>query len=302
VLRGLTVVDGRLVGVGSSQSGATVRASAHWFASDGAASWSDWQQPGGNSYMLAALPDASGFWSIGYWMVGPDQLQPLLLHYAGDGSGFALDWSSADVGVLADIEGQLFDADVAPSGDLVIVGSFQTGTSHDAGVLLVSAGGDLVDGPVLVGEGYEDGFVEVDVADDGSVVAVGNIGTGPTAWDMLIARFTVEGSIQPGPTTTWGDAAFTHANGFARDGDALFVALGTSDDPNLSAASFETSILRWDGDATEPTWTVPFADDSPNRDYGSDVELAADGTIVACGVMTPAGTENGPAWVRKIVR
>jgi hypothetical protein len=227
---------------------------------------------------------------------------PLLIGYRLDGPGnWVFDWASSDTGQLDGFVGQLFDVATLPDGSIVAVGSIIAGDeTSDAGVMLFAPGGDYVDGPAIVGEGHDDDFTGVGVGEDGSVIAVGRLGSDGGGARLLIARFTVGNSIESDWTRTWGETVFSNANGVARDGDALFIAAGTAEDP--SSGELDTAILRWDGDADAPTWVVPYAEDSPGLDFAGDVALGPESTIVACGAFTPPGADTTDAWIRKLHR
>lgn len=254
--------------------------------------------------LLGMIADDDGaIWTVGSAAFGRSEpAQPLVLHYLPAAEGWSVDFSSVETGALGSLEGALFAIDHAPNGDLVAVGHLRDGGPPDAAILRFSAGGELLDTPATFGGPDADDFTGVSVDAEGHGIAVGRRGIGPTGSEILLVRFELGDVIAATAEQTWGDAPFTVANGFARDGDTIFIAAGTSADPSLSAASFDSAILRWDADASEPAWVVALEDDSPGRDFASDVALAPDGTLVACGVLTPAGSENGDAWIRKLAR
>jgi hypothetical protein len=247
--------------------------------------------------------DEGAIWAVGSASFGRSApAEPLVLHYVPAAGGWSVDFSSVESGALGSFEGALFGIDHAPNGELVAVGHLRDGGPSDAAILRFSAGGELLDTPVTFGGPDADDFIGVAVDAEGRGVAVGRRGNGPTGSEILIVRFELGDVLAATSEHTWGDAPFTVANGFARDGDTIFIAAGTSADPSLTAASFDSAILRWDADESEPTWVVPLEADSPGRDFASDVALAPDGTLVACGVLTPVDGENGDAWIRKLAR
>lgn len=251
------------------------------------------------NYLLGLLlDDAGGFHAVGYTGDFPEST-PLLLHYTmGAGNSWNLDTSSDDTALFADYQGQLFGVDVAPNGNLVLVGSRSVGDFSDAMVLLTTPDGQVVDESFTGGD-LHDGFVDVDVDAAGNGIAVGRVGTEGDNGDLLMLHFTVGDALEPGWEHAWGDAISTNPNGFARDGDTVFVAAGMLDDPDDPYA-YDSLVLRWDGDAAEPTWAVPFEASMPGGDYAMDVALFDDETIVACGVVT--GKDDQDAWVRRLAR
>ena len=306
VVRGLaTVGDGVVAGVGSVEGMPT--SGAGWLDvrdSMGAQIAAHRYTNATNSFLIGAAVTGGHLWAAGFASDTGDPAQgyPLLLSYQPQGeNAWALDFDSLLTGQLSMFEGALFDVAFTPTGDLIAVG-YVLNDGQDAVIMQFTAGGDYVDTPVTIGGEYDDGFVGVEIDSDGSGVAVGRDEKGQAISDVLIVPFQFGDSLVAGAARTWSDTPFASANEFARDGDALFIAVGTSHDPELLGPGFDSEIVRFDGDAAEPTWVVPFAADSPGRDYAADVALAPDDTIVVCGVFTPEGTGNGDGWVRRLKR
>lgn len=256
---------------------------------------------GADDYLVSVLRREGSLFGVGFMqLVGASEPTPLLLRHAID--GLALEHSSVELGTFADVEGQLFGIAAAPNGNLVVVGTVRgPDGSYDASVQLVTPEGAMVGAPSTFGGPIDDDFFVVDVDETGSGIAVGR-STSDEGSEVLMLHFTVDGdTVSEVWQYSWTEAPFTYANGFARDGDTVFIATGTTTDPAVGAA-YDAMILRWDGRAGEPTWTVPFAEDWPYRDYASDVELAPDGTLVACGVVSTDEADQGDAWVRKLAR
>ena len=306
VTRGIAALgDGRVAGVGTVNE--TMLGSSTWLdVRDGSGGTiaSHSFMPTTVNWLLGAALSNDRLWMTGFASHTSDPQQPfplLLSYHTVGGSAWTLDYNSVDTGELESFEGATFELAFTGLGDIIAVG-YVIGNGQDAAILHFTSDGQLLESLLDIGGDFDDGFTAVAMDPDGSAVAVGRDGTSPTTADVLIYRFSVGDSVVPGEATTWGDGPFTSVNGFARDGDTLFLAAGTSTDPALSGPSFDTAILRWDGDATEPTWVQTYAPDSPGRDYGSDVALAPDDTIVVCGVMTPEGSTEGDAWVRRIAR
>ncbi len=253
------------------------------------------------NYLLGlVLDDAGGFHAVGYSGALPEST-PLLLHYTpGAGNGWNYESSSEDTAAFSDYPGQFFGVDIAPNGNLVLVGSRALGDFSDAMVLLATPDGQVLDEYVTGGDQH-DGFVDVDVDAEGNGIAVGRIGTSGDNGDMLMLHFTVGDALEPGWEQPWGDAISTNPNGFARDGDTVFVAAGVLDDPDDPYA-YDSLVLRWDGEAAGPTWAVPFEVGMPGGDYAMDVALFDEDTIIACGVVTADGGDDQDGWVRRLAR
>jgi hypothetical protein len=306
VTRGVAAVgDGRVAGVGTVNE--TMFGSSKWLdvrdASGGTIA-TDSIMPTTVTLLLGAALSNDRLWMTGFASHSSDPQQPfplLLSYHTAGGAAWTLDYNSIDTAELESFEGATFDLAFTGLGDIIAVG-YIVGSGQDAAILHFTASGELLDSVLDIGGEFDDGFTAVALDPDGSAVAVGRDGTSAGTADLLIYRFSVGDSVVAGEAMTWGDAPYTSVNGLARDGETLFLAAGTSADPALSGPAFDTAIIRWDGDATEPTWVQTYAPDAPGRDYGSDVALAPDDTIVVCGVMTPEGSTEGDAWVRRIAR
>lgn len=293
--------DGRSVAAGNIPSESVTTAGYLEHRNDaGESGWTNTYTYADTNYLLGlALDDAGGFHAVGHTGDFPGAV-PLLLHYADDGGGgWQQDFSSDELATFG-VEGQLFGLDHAPNGSLVIAGARMSGATSDAWLVMIGPEGSVID-EHSTGGPMNDGFVDVDVDADGNGVAVGRSATGESSGELLVLHFAVGDALEPGWEHSWGEAMSTNPNGFARDGDALFIAAGVLDDPKDFTA-YDSAVIRWDGEADDPTWVVPFETDMPGRDYAMDVALYDDETIVACGVVTPDDGDVEDAWIRRLAR
>jgi hypothetical protein len=301
-LRGIVPMgDGRSIAVGNVP-GESVKTAGYMEARDdaGESGFAPTYEYANTNYLLGVLADdAGGFHAVGYTGEPPGSI-PLVLHYSANMSGgWEYDISSDDLGVFG-FEGQLFGLDHAPNGNLVIVGARVVGDNSDAMVLVTNPQGDLLD-EYMTGGAMDDGFVDVDVDADGLGVAIGRTATGDDSGEVLMLHFTLGDSLVSDWEHSWSEVMSTNANGFARDGDTVYIAAGTLDDPKDFTA-YDSLVIRWDGENEEPTWAVPFEPDMAGRDYAMDVALYDDATIVACGVLTPDDADVEDAWIRRLAR
>jgi hypothetical protein len=303
-IRGLALMGGGVVlGVGWQHVTTTGDAYVEARDASGTTVASTTYDGGADDFLISVLRRDDSLFSVGFMQLADtSEPTPLLLRHAIDADALLLEHASVEHGTFDGVEGQLFGVAAAPNGNLVVVGALRgRAGSYDASVQIVSPEGTLVSDPVTFGGSEYDDFYVVDVDETGSGVAVGR-SISDVGSEILMVHFTVDGdTVSSQWEYSWTEAPFTYANGFTRDGDTVFIATGTTTDPAVPEA-YDAMILRWDGTASEPTWTVPFAADAPHRDYASDVALSPDGTLVACGVVSPDENDLGDAWIRKLAR
>jgi uncharacterized delta-60 repeat protein len=176
---------------------------------------------------------------------------------------------------------------VAIAGDGKIVvgggsgGDFALARYTVNGSLDPSFSGDGRQTTDFTGEGAADA---VALQGDGRIVAVG-VGGGPSDSDFALARYTVNGSLDPsfsgdGRQMT-GFGGSDQANAVAIQGDGKIVAGGFGGLPG------DFALARYDpGGSLDPSFS---GDGRQNTDFGSDdgangVALQGDGKIVAAGI------------------
>lgn len=301
VIRGLAAIDDGVVAVGAfdpvvGQHHGLVRV----FDDDGAMLWSDdyWYEPTQVVLLGVAGREAGGWFAAGTAIEDATSTSALLRY---DGQA---DWSRAvstvEDGSFEGHFGTIFAIVEDPTGRALAVGSDYTsgnGIGHtQAWAALLQPDGSVLRESYFGGEGDDD-LVDV-VLMGNTAYAVGRLGGFGESSQAWLVRLQVDDMIQVSWQATWSDASFTVANGLATNGSTHYVAAATS--PGGTPEGYDARILRWEDGADVPTWVVPFEDDAPGSDFASDVAIASDGTVVAVGAVTPAGTSDRRAWVRKL--
>ncbi|HWB81545.1 MAG TPA: myxococcus cysteine-rich repeat containing protein [Nannocystaceae bacterium] len=302
--RGLTVLaDGRVLGVGAVKTQAEYDDA--WLRVvdvDGNIAWQhEVQTNTADTYLLSIAPrQDGGFVGVGS-ATDASGTRPFVAPIDPNGDSWQQGINSEDVGTYANDYGQMFSV-VSYGTGLLVVGSARVDPMQpsDAAAWLLTADGDALGPPdVFGGEGDQD-FIDVAVDGD-DVHAIGRSGMG-TVSALRIAKLDVGDSVALAWEQPWSDEQFNVGNALAASGGVRYVAASTTPDPDNSDA-YDSRVLRWDGEESDPRWSMPYEDPSPGLDYAADVAIAPDGTVVVVGPMTPeAGGDVGSinAWVRKL--
>ncbi len=297
---GLAWIDDDVVAVGSFDTGASLQHGLlRVFDGGGAETWSDGYgfEPA-SMILLGVAPRSAGGWFAGGSTSLDTEASAALLGYEGVSPAWLLTTSTPESGTLEGQLGTIFALAEDATGRVIAVGSDDGGTDKgsDAWIAIIEADGTLLHEAAFGGSGDDD-FVDL-VLDGSTVHVVGRHASGAEASDLWLARLQVDDTIQLGWQAMWSDASFTVGNGLVADGRTRYIAGATSQGGDLDG--YDARVLRWDGEAAAPTWVVPFDDVAPGTDFASDVTIAADGTVVVCGGVTPVGTGDRQAWIRKL--
>lgn len=299
VVRGLGSAAGRVITAGSfSVNADSSDGFAQVFASDGTPGWNETFDVGVNDYFIGVGVDPDGFFTAGILDDGSGDTRPVVLHFLDNGGDYSQNVSTEDTLAFAGRLGGFLAVTATPDGGALVVGFDNEGGASDALAAVLDAEGNLVGetGVFDCGSGDSD-FTDVAFNADGTAQVVGRCGLSGELTSLWTARLAIAGGITMQWDATYDAGPFTAANGFARDGDVSFIAGSTE-----TGGEFDTIVLRWDGEAAEPTWVVPFAESSPGVDYAIDVALSPDDTIIAAGVVTQEGSDTSDGWVRKLAK
>lgn len=300
VIRGLALIDDDVVAVGSFDAGAgLLHGLLRVFDGGGGEIWSDGYGFEPTSVVLLGVaPRSAGGWFAGGSTSLDTEASAALLGYEGASPAWLRTASTPESGTLEGQFGTIFAIAEDLTGRAVAVGTDDGGADKgsDAWVAILEADGTVLREAAFGGSGDDD-FVDL-VLDGSTVHVVGRHANGSAASDLWLARLQVDDTIQLGWQALWSDASFTVGNGLVAEGGTRYIAGATS--PGGELDGYDARVLRWDGEAAAPTWVVPFDDLAPGTDFASDLTIAADGTVVVCGAVTPAGTGDRQAWIRKL--
>ncbi|MFO0636247.1 MAG: hypothetical protein U0168_25735 [Nannocystaceae bacterium] len=302
-LRRVAAIGAWSVAVGQARSGDLELGYLEARDGDGVLSWSQSVTEQSYGVLLGVMPLGDGFRAFGLMSSRPGggSSNSLLRDYVPTRPGqFEPDPAQVPEQLPAV---ELFAGQPLGNGLVVAVGLTRELDPPSAAIMVLDPDGTLHDQVYThSGEG-EQVFSSVVVRDDGVIVAAGHaFGASGSGGQLLLVRYGLGDDLvlEPLSETSWGDRPFAIANALAVDGNAVFVGAGVSDAAGASV-TYDAAIMRYDGDASDPSWVVPYAQDSPGRDYVSDLLIASDGTLVACGVYSPDGDDVGDIWVRKLV-
>lgn len=211
-------------------------------------------------------------------------------------------WERRDYGGDNWYDFSFLSATTTSDGNLIAVGSADTGTAKQAVVYCLAPNGDVV-WSATIGEGRDNEFDGVAVAEDGNVVAVGHLDHGADGGDPgtgVVAKFGVDGVMMW--TTAFRGLAGSSWDSLPDFNYIVWNAVAVADDGRIFVAGVDVqnrqSLIASFSVDGNLIWA-----ESLSESYSLDsVALTADGNLIVGGGGGPAiacYTAGGDlVWVR----